>query len=63
MTQRCSVCGRECNEKLMEHYFTGIKTEWWCWDCYKQSQYEVAKSEISRRTKLAKMNKSKKRNK
>ena len=61
MTQRCRVCGRECNEKLMEHYFTGIKTEWWCWDCWKRSQYEVTKSEIHRRTKLARINEERKR--
>ena len=61
MTQKCSVCGRECNEQLMESFFTGRKTEWYCWDCYKQSQYEVAKSEIHRRTKLAKINEEKRR--
>ena len=63
MKRICDICGAEANEHFMESMFTGRKTEWWCWDCYKQSQYEVAKSEISRRTKLAKMNESKKRNK
>ena len=61
MTQRCSVCGRECNEKLMEHYFTGIKTEWWCWDCFKKSQYEANKSDLSRQKKLYQIAKSKQR--
>lgn len=61
MTQRCSVCGRECNEKLMEHYFTGIKTEWWCWDCWKKSQYEAVKSEIHRSKRLGKINEERKR--
>ena len=57
------ICGLEADEHWMQSFNTGRKVMWLCWDCYKQSQYEVAKSEISRRTKLAKMNESKKRNK
>ena len=45
----------------MEHYFTGIKTEWWCWDCWKKSQYEAAKSEIHRSKRLGKINEERKR--
>ena len=63
MKRQCDICGTEADEHKMESYNIGAKTVWLCWDCYKQSQYEVAKSEISRRTKLAKMNESKKRNK
>lgn len=63
MIRKCDICGTEADEHKMESYNIGAKTIWFCWDCYKQSQYEVAKSEISRRTKLAKMNESKKRNK
>lgn len=63
MIRKCDICGTEADEHKMESYNIGAKTVWLCWDCYKQSQYEVAKSEISRRTKLAKMNESKKRNK
>jgi ribosome-binding protein aMBF1 (putative translation factor) len=63
MIRKCDICGTEADEHKMESYNIGAKTIWLCWDCYKQSQYEVAKSEISRRTKLAKMNESKKRNK
>ena len=51
MTRTCDVCGKECNEKLMEHYFTGTKTEWWCWDCWKKGAYEAGKSEAHRRQK------------
>jgi len=35
----------------MERYFTGTKTEWWCWDCWKKGAYEVGKSEAHRRQK------------
>ena len=62
MKRKCDICGCEADEYWMHSYYTGRKMMWLCWDCYKQSQYEVAKSEISRRTKLAKMNESKKRN-
>lgn len=63
MKRKCDICGLEADEHWMQSFNTGRKVMWFCWDCYKQSQYEVAKSEISRRTKLAKMNESKKRNK
>ena len=63
MKRKCDICGLEADEHWMQSFNTGRKVMWLCWDCYKQSQYEVAKSEISRRTKLAKMNESKKRNK
>ena len=60
MTQKCSVCGREDNEQLMESFFTGRKTEWYCWDCWKKSQYEAVKSEIHRRKTLGKINENRK---
>ena len=63
MKRQCDICGIEADEHWMQSYNTGRKVIWLCWDCYKNSQYEVAKSEISRRTKLVKMNESKKRNK
>ena len=63
MKRQCDICGIEADEHWMQSFNTGRKVMWLCWGCYKQSQYEVAKSEISRRTKLAKMNESKKRNK
>ena len=63
MKRQCDICGLEADEHWMQSYNTGRKVIWLCWDCYKNSQYEVAKSEISRRTKLVKMNESKKRNK
>ena len=63
MKQKCSVCGREFNEQLMESFFTGRKTEWYCWDCWKKSQYEANKSDLSRQKKLYQIHKSKRRNK
>lgn len=47
------MCGGLFNEFDMMSYFTGVKTEWWCWDCWKKSQYEAAKSEIGRRNRAA----------
>lgn len=55
MIRQCDICGKECSEKLMERYFTGTKTEWWCWDCYKKGQYEMGKSEITRYAKRYKI--------
>ena len=63
MKRKCDSCGRECNEKLMEHYFTGIKTEWLCWECYQQSQREATQSDKFRQRKLYKISESKKRSK
>lgn len=63
MQRQCDICGKECNEKLMEHYFTGRKTEWWCWDCWKKAQYQATKSDMHRHQILYKIDQSKKRNK
>lgn len=61
MRRTCDICGCESDEHWMESYNIGTKTVWLCWDCYKNSQYEVAKSEIHRRTKLTKINEERKR--
>lgn len=61
MKRKCDICGTEQNEWIMEPIFTGRKTEWWCWDCWKKSQYEAVKSEIHRRKTLGKINENRKR--
>ena len=61
MTRTCDICGKECNEKLMEHYFTGRKTEWWCWDCYQNADREATQSDLIRGYRLHKISESKKR--
>ena len=61
MIRKCDICGKEENERMMQSISYGRKTEWWCWECWKKSQYEVTKSEIHRRTKLARINEERKR--
>lgn len=51
----CDNCGCETDEHTMMPYNIGHKTEWWCWSCYKKSQYEVGKSEITRYAKRFKI--------
>lgn len=63
MKRICDVCGAEQNEWLMQPINSGRKTEWWCWDCYLNSQHEAAASDMFRRKKLSKMNNARKRNK
>lgn len=62
MKRKCDICGCEADEHWMESYNTGRTVMWFCWDCYKNSQYEAAKSDIHRRKRLGKLNESKKRN-
>ena len=60
MLRRCDICGEEFEEQLMEHYSTGRKTHWLCWDCYKKSQREANLSDRHRQHKLYKINQYKK---
>ena len=64
MRHICERCGQEFEERDMEFYspIPG-RPQWFCWDCWKKSQYEVTKSEIHRRTKLARINEEKRRHK
>lgn len=63
MIRKCDICGREDNERLMHQVFTGSKTEWWCWECYKVAQGEANASDRYRQKKLYKIQQSKKRKK
>jgi len=51
MKRQCEICGLEAEEYWMFSYNAGKRKMWLCWDCYKQSQYEAAKSEINRQQK------------
>lgn len=62
MKRKCDICGVEADEHFMESMFTGRKTEWWCWDCWKNAQYEAVKSEMQRQKKLHQLHNSKQRN-
>ena len=61
MRRTCDFCGELFNEFDMMSYNTGRKTAWVCWDCYKKSQHEAAKSEIHRSKRLGKINEERKR--
>lgn len=63
MKRICDACGMEADEHWMFPYNTGRKVVWFCWDCYKNSQYEANKSDLARQKKLYKIHSSKKRNK
>lgn len=59
MKRACDICGKEENEQLMQSINTGRKTEWWCWECYLNSQREAAASEMFRQKHRHKLNESK----
>ena len=61
MKRICDICGCEADEYWMHSYYTGRKMMWLCWDCYKNSQYEATKSDLSRQKKLYQIANSKKR--
>ena len=63
MKRICDICGCESDDHWMESYNIGTKTVWLCWNCYKQSQYEANKSDLSRQKKLYKIHQGKKKNK
>ena len=63
MKRHCDICGCEADEHWMMPFNTGRKTMWLCWDCFKQSQYEVLKSGHFRQQKLYKLHNNRKRNK
>jgi ribosome-binding protein aMBF1 (putative translation factor) len=61
MKRNCDICGIEADEHWMHSYNTGRKVMWLCWDCFKKSQYEANKSDLSRQKKLYQIAKSKQR--
>ena len=63
MKRHCDICGIEADEHWMMSYNTGRRVMWFCWDCYKQSQYEANKSDRERQKKLFRIHNSKKRHK
>lgn len=63
MNRTCDICGKECNEGSMKSVNIGRKKEWWCWECYLNSQREATASDRYRQKKLHNISKWKKRNK
>lgn len=61
MNRHCDICGIEADEYWMMSYNTGRRVMWFCWDCWKNSQYEANKSDLSRQKKLYQIAKSKQR--
>ena len=52
--RHCDICGIEADEYWMMPFYTGRRVIWLCWDCYKNSQYEVMKTEMGRQNRLEK---------
>ena len=63
MRRTCDFCGDLFNEFDMMSYNTGRRMVWLCWECYKNSQYEANKSDLTRQKKLYQIRESKKRHK
>lgn len=61
MKRKCDICGCEADDHWMQPYNTGRRVMWLCWGCFKQSQYEATKSDLSRQKRLYQIAKSKKR--
>lgn len=61
MKRKCDICGCEADDHWMQSYNTGRRVVWLYWSCFKQSQYEASKSDLSRQKKLYQIAKSKKR--
>lgn len=61
MKRECDICGCVQDDYWMMNFNPGTGLKWLCWDCYKQSQYEVIKSEVLRQKRFAKQNVTKKR--
>jgi hypothetical protein len=55
MKRHCDICGIEADEHWMMSYNVGRKVMWFCWDCFKNSQYEANKSDLERQRKLFKI--------
>lgn len=47
----------------MIKFNVGSSIKWFCWDCYKKSQYEVLKSDMVRQKQLYKIHQSRKKHK
>ena len=54
MKRKCDICGCEADDHWMESFNTGRRVIWLCWDCYKNSQYEVMTTEMGRQNRLEK---------
>lgn len=63
MLRQCDICGEEYEDRWMQSMFTGTKTMWLCWGCYKKSQREATLSDLYRQKRLYKLAESKKRKK
>ena len=61
MKRKCDICGCEADDHWMQSYNTGRRVMWLCWSCFKQSQYEATKSDLSRQKKLYQIANAKKR--
>ena len=55
MIRKCDICGKEVDQNSMQNIGYGRNTEWWCWECYLNSQREAAASDMYRRHKLHKI--------
>lgn len=62
MKRISDICGGEADEYWMFPFDPGTRRMWLCWDCYKNSQYEAAKSDLARQKKLYQMSQANKRN-
>ena len=62
MKRYCDICGNQADEYWMVKFFTGTGVQYFCWECYKQSQRENHLNEIRRSKLLSRTEQQKKRN-
>lgn len=63
MIRECDICGKQEWEKYMEHYSTGRKTVWLCWECYLNAQREASLADFNSKKRCNKKNSMKQMNK
>lgn len=61
MKRKCDLCGIEADDYWMHDYSYGTGTLWFCHKCYMNGEYEAMKSDMTRRSKVRKINDAKKR--
>lgn len=58
--RNCDICGKEEDERWMVSFNPGARRLYFCWECYRNAQKQVASSEFMRKTRREKIAENKK---